>query len=146
MGVGGNGNLIPPKKGEVRNPKGKPKGTRNRKTIFKELLEQAALASVNKRQARALSSSDEDVIDLPQQTVADQVAASLLISAIGGDVAAARELMDSGFGKLTDKLENMHSFNKMGSVEAKVSDKEGDKSVSLSFDVGSEPQHETQEE
>ena len=28
-GVGGNGNLIPVKKGEVRNPKGKPKGTKD---------------------------------------------------------------------------------------------------------------------
>lgn len=31
-------NLIPAKKGEVRNPKGKPKGTRNKSTIFKEAL------------------------------------------------------------------------------------------------------------
>ena len=31
-------NIIPPKKGEVRNPKGKPKGTKNKSTIFKEML------------------------------------------------------------------------------------------------------------
>ena len=33
-----NENLIPAKPGEVRNPKGKPKGTRNRATILREVL------------------------------------------------------------------------------------------------------------
>ena len=32
-------NLIPPKKGEVRNPKGKPKGTLNSKTVIRKWLE-----------------------------------------------------------------------------------------------------------
>lgn len=32
-------NLIPAKKGEVRNPKGKQKGTKNFKTIYKKYLE-----------------------------------------------------------------------------------------------------------
>jgi hypothetical protein len=31
-------NLIPAKKGEVRNPKGKPKGTKNFKTLYKRYL------------------------------------------------------------------------------------------------------------
>lgn len=43
MGKGVNGNLIPPKKGEVRNPNGKPKGTRNLSTIIKGLLEEGEL-------------------------------------------------------------------------------------------------------
>jgi hypothetical protein len=34
-----NQNLKPVQPGEVRNPKGKPKGTRNRSTIAKEVLE-----------------------------------------------------------------------------------------------------------
>lgn len=37
-GVGVNGNLIPPKKGEVRNPKGKPKGTKHLSTWIQEML------------------------------------------------------------------------------------------------------------
>lgn len=38
MGVGVNGNLIPPKKGEVRNPKGKPKGTKHLSTWIQEMM------------------------------------------------------------------------------------------------------------
>lgn len=38
MGVGYNGNLIPPVKGEIRNPKGKPKGTKHMSTWIKEML------------------------------------------------------------------------------------------------------------
>lgn len=38
MGVGVNGNLIPAKKGEVRNPKGKPKGTKHISTWIQEML------------------------------------------------------------------------------------------------------------
>lgn len=134
-------NLIPPKKGEVRNPNGRPKGSRNRATIYRELLEQAALSKYKKAQAKALLGEDAKEDDLKQKSIADQVVASLLVSALRGDVSAAKELMDSGFGKLTDKLENMHSFNKMGEVEAKISDGESKQSVKLSFEVGSEPKH-----
>lgn len=38
MGVGVNGNLIPPKKGEVRNPGGKPKGTLHLSTHIQNAL------------------------------------------------------------------------------------------------------------
>ena len=37
-GVGGNGNLIPPVKGERRNPNGRPLGQRNYSTIYREAL------------------------------------------------------------------------------------------------------------
>ena len=37
--AGVNNNLIPPKKGEVRNPKGKPKGTIHIKTLAKNIFE-----------------------------------------------------------------------------------------------------------
>lgn len=38
MGKGVNGNLIPPVKGEVRNPKGKPKGTIHLSTHIQNML------------------------------------------------------------------------------------------------------------
>lgn len=38
MGVGNNNNLIPPKPGEVRNPKGKPKGTIHLSTHIQNML------------------------------------------------------------------------------------------------------------
>ena len=147
----GHNNLIPPVKGEVRNPNGRGKGVRNRATIFKEMLEQAALASINKKQAQALAptADGEQPIVLEQKTIADQVVTALLISALSGDVAAARELLDSGYGKLTDNVNNTHSFTKMGTIEAAVDGKIIDgtaKSVPLSFDVGSPPLHEALEE
>lgn len=42
-GVGLNGNLIPPKKGEVRNPKGRGKGSKNLSTLIKHILEEGNL-------------------------------------------------------------------------------------------------------
>lgn len=42
MGKGVNGNLIPPVKGEIRNPHGRP-GTRNLSTILKHMLEDGEL-------------------------------------------------------------------------------------------------------
>lgn len=39
MGKGRNGNLIPPVKGEVRNPNGKPKGTIHIKTLAKRIFD-----------------------------------------------------------------------------------------------------------
>ena len=79
-----NKNLKPVKKGEILNPKGKPKGARNRSTIFRELMDAARAGYVD-------------------QTNADAVVAALLVSALSGDVSAARELFDSSFGKNVDE-------------------------------------------
>ncbi len=145
MGVGGNGNLIPPKKGEVRNPKGRGKGVRNRQTIFKEMLERVAFKEITKKQSTELS-QDGELIE--QGTVADQVAAAVLIQALKGDIPAAREIMDSGYGKLTDKLDNLHSFTAMGRVTATLSTGEGEEekeAIALSFDVGGDPLHDKED-
>jgi hypothetical protein len=98
--------------GQSGNPKGKLKGTRNRSTIVREWLE-----------ARATQGEGQ---------VVDQLVRALIQKAAQGDVAAFKELMDSGFGKLTDKLESQHTFTQMGHVSV-------DGSV-LSFDVGDTPQ------
>lgn len=77
-------NLIPAKPGEVRNPKGKPKGTRNRSTIVREALE-AILAGTD-------------------QQVVDGITAAAIAKALTGDIPAFKELMDSGYGKNPDSL------------------------------------------
>lgn len=77
-------NLIPAKKGEVRNPKGKPKGTRNRSTIVREIIE-------------AILDGD--------QTVADSMTKAVVAKAMNGDVQAWDKLMDSAYGKVVDKSE-----------------------------------------
>jgi hypothetical protein len=116
-------NLIPAQKGEVRNPKGKPKGCRNRATIFKELLAQVAEGG--------------------KGTNADAVAAALLSRALKGDVAAIREILDSAYGKITEKVESTHSFTKMGDIVAvpagvSIADSRT-KGTALEFDIGENP-------
>lgn len=78
-------NLIPAKPGEVRNPNGRGKGNRNRSTIVREALE-AILAGTD-------------------QQVVDGITAAAIAKAMTGDIAAFKELMDSGYGKNPDKTE-----------------------------------------
>lgn len=87
-------NITPPVKGEVRNPKGKPKGTRNRATIYREVLEIAAKAN-----GIAIDTLP------PDADMATAIAYSIAMKAYtDGDVAAAREAFDSAFGKNADVL------------------------------------------
>lgn len=101
-------NLKSWKKGQSGNPKGKPKGTRNRSTIVRELLEAKA------------TDGDGQVVD--------QVIRALIAKAMRGDVAAVRELMDSAYGKIQDEIEAGITYNLMPSIK-----KGGKPSV---FDVG----------
>ena len=136
-----NENLTPFKKGTINNPKGRPKGVRNRATIVKEML---ALAGLKKHQDKMKAVFGKEV---PKDlTVVDQMTAVMVAKALSGDVSAYRELMDSGFGKLTDKVDNMHSFTKMGRVEAQLIDEKKEETVDLTFDVGDTPLHEAKEE
>jgi len=89
-----NDNLKPPKKGEVRNPKGKPKGTRNRATIVREWLDTVC----------EFTNPITDKIE--KKTLADQITIALIGKARNGDVQAYKELMDSGFGKIKDTVEH----------------------------------------
>ncbi len=107
-------NLMPPwKKGESGNPKGRPKGSRNRSTIVKEWLE-----------AKATDGEAGQVVD--------QLVRSLIVKASSGDVSAFKELMDSAYGKNTDKQEVEHSYTQMGSVTVSS----GNEVKELVFDVG----------
>lgn len=121
-------NLIPAKKGEVRNPHGRPKGSKNRSTIVREILEHAALSKYKKAQKEAIGE------DLGAQSIAEQMTSALVIKAMSGDVAAFKELMDSGYGKLLDKVENTHKFQAMGRVTHQIEGK--DEVEALEFDVG----------
>lgn len=93
-GKGVNGNLIPPVAGEVRNPNGRPKGSRNRSTILRELMD-----------------IDIDGVDL--RGISDKYKVEVLVNqalvkkAIDGDINAIKELQDTLYGKLTDKKEHV---------------------------------------
>lgn len=127
-------NLIPAKPGEVRNPKGKPKGTKNRATIFKEFLELKA-AKVNFKSLDAES--------LPDGMTLEQAMHFKMIDNVisAGDTAAFKEIQDTLHGKITDKVETTHSFAQMGKVEVKHTSGSSDAipaTVELKFDIGSE--------
>jgi hypothetical protein len=80
-------------KGQSGNPKGKPKGSRNRSTIAREWLEMA------EKFHNPISQKDEV---LEQQ---DIITLALINRAKDGDVSAYKELMDSAYGKAIQKNE-----------------------------------------
>ena len=87
-------NLIPAKKGEIRNPRGRGKGVRNRATIVKEWL------MVEQKFKNPLTGQEEIL------SQADIMTLAVINKARKGDVIAFRELMDSGFGKNQEIVKN----------------------------------------
>ena len=81
------------------------------------MLELATLKKIGKSQKEALLTEGGE---LEQRTIADQVAAALMLKALSGDVSAARELFDSAYGKITDKVGAKHSYTQMGRVTANM--------------------------
>lgn len=96
-------NLIPAKKGEVRNPNGRPKGSRNRSTIARKWLE-AMEAHTNPITGQVEQLSQEDIITLAQ-----------LHKARKGDSAGYRNMMDSAYGSpdqnITTQNETKHNLS-----------------------------------
>jgi hypothetical protein len=83
-----NENLTPFTSKDGNNPPpgtGRPKGVRNRATIYRRWL---------------------DVMDDAGLTEADKVALAAIKKALDGDVSAIKEVFDSGFGKVPDKVDN----------------------------------------
>lgn len=87
-------NIIPPKKGEIRNPNGRPSGSKNRKTLLKKWLELSAdvLAPITNAKFEG--------------TVEDAVYIALVKKALDGDVNAIKEISDTMYGKLKDSMEH----------------------------------------
>ena len=86
-------NLIPPKKGEIRNPKGKPKGTLNLKTLIRKVLDKE--------------------IDIDDPLIKNSKTKKRIIEAglekqakrwMDGDNTAGKDLLDRYFGKAKDNL------------------------------------------
>ena len=86
-------NLIPAQKGEVRNPAGRPKGSKNRSTIARQWLE------VNQNLKNPLTGEQETMSQEDLMTLA------LIKKAREGDVAAYKALMDSGYGAPLQQVE-----------------------------------------
>jgi hypothetical protein len=90
-------NIIPPKKGEIRNPKGKPVGTLNRSTILKRWI------SANSKIKNPETNKEEF------GTVEDAIALALIKRGLSGDVQAIKEIYDTLYGKITEKSNIEHS-------------------------------------
>ena len=91
----------PFKKGESGNPSGREKGSKNRSTIAKYWLE------VYQDSKNPITGGNENLSQEDLMTLA------LIKKAIGGDVNAYKALMDSGYGSLTQSIEqnNTHTMN-----------------------------------
>jgi len=86
------------KPGESGNPKGYPIGVPNRSTVFK-------------RWASLVSKSNNELTGLKEDlTEEDLVVIKLFVEAKNGNVIAAREVLDSLYGKATEKIESNHTF------------------------------------
>jgi hypothetical protein len=86
--IKGQENLIPAKKGEIRNPKGKPKGTKNLKTLIREVLD-ATDVQINGKKVKA----DYAIV------------AKLVQTALQGNLKAVEMIHDRMEGKPTQKQE-----------------------------------------
>ena len=86
-------NLIPAKKGDVRNPKGKAPGTKNRATILRKWID---VTTKVKDPATGKETTG---------TIEDEIKLALIIKAKSGDVAAIKEIDDTLYGKIKEQTE-----------------------------------------
>lgn len=89
-------NLKPFKKGQSGNPKGRPEGARNFKTILEEIF--SVLADQE-------TSQELKTINPKIKTNEDLFAAKLFYDAMNGDSASKNIIIDRYYGKMTDKLD-----------------------------------------
>ena len=86
-------NLRPAKKGEVRNPNGRPKGSRNRSTIAREWLEVTQFIT-NPITGEKEKLEQQDIMPL-----------GIIKKARDGDVNAYKALMDSAYGQPLQQIQ-----------------------------------------
>lgn len=86
-------NLKPFPKGQSGNPEGRPEGARNRSTLLKELL--------------ATVSEFHNPLTLRKESaeLEEQILIALIARATRGNVIAIREILDTVYGKVTEKKE-----------------------------------------
>tara|TARA_R110001606_G_scaffold316908_1_gene463673 strand:+ start:289 stop:627 length:339 start_codon:yes stop_codon:yes gene_type:complete len=91
-----NENLNPIKKGEIRNPNGRPKGSKNRSTVVKELLETIL------HKQNPIDEFDER----KEFTAEEMIVAKHIRQAMEGDVQSAKLILDSAYGTPKQTVEN----------------------------------------
>jgi len=101
-------NLIPPKKGEIRNPNGRPKGIPNTKTRLKRLLE------LEQSIKNPVTGKDE------MFTVAEQMDLAMISKARKGDVRAYNALIDRLEGKAQSSVDLTSNGETLGALDATI--------------------------
>lgn len=91
--AGVNDNLRPAKKGEVRNPKGKPKGTLNSKTILRRFL------SLEENIRNPVTGSDE------KMSVLEVLYLKQIAKARNGDLPSFKEVVDRFEGRAQQNVD-----------------------------------------
>ncbi len=122
--MAGSDNLTPWQPGQSGNPKGKPKGSRNRETIVREILEATMMGETVSGLKHHMP-----VVEAMVHAVAAKVLAD-------GNVQGLHELLNSAYGKLTDKVENAHTFQKMETIKIGTDAIENQPEKPLTFDIG----------
>lgn len=89
----GHENLIPPKKGEVRNPNGRPKGALSTKTILLKYLS-TEINGKNPFTGKTEEFTLAEVLNLKQ-----------IERAMNGDLASYKEIFDRAEGKITTHID-----------------------------------------
>lgn len=102
-------NLKPAKKGEVRNPNGRPKGSKNRATIARQILGMSA--TMPKEVFDRIKKIYPSVADT--MTVEEVATLTLITRAImNGDHRAYKAVMDSAYGQPKQVIETDDITNK----------------------------------
>lgn len=97
--AGVNDNLIPPVKGEIRNPKGKPKGTKHLSTIIRDVLE-------NLDWSKTTLKNKDELQKLYGKNGWKAIVYVATTKAMAGDPQAMKWLAENGFGKHVDVTTN----------------------------------------
>jgi len=97
-------NLQPPEKGEVRNPNGRPVGSKNTKTILERFL------NLEMKQKNPFTQEIEDM------TVLELMNLKQIANALEGDLAAFKEIIDRHEGKVMQKTDVTSGGDKIQST------------------------------
>ncbi len=115
---------IGPKKGEVRNPKGRPRGIMDRKTAFAWLLNDATIAEImgiDEKKAEEYARK----IGVPKHINRAQMLTAVAYSkAIKGDLKAAEMIFDGVFGKTEQAVKHGGDADNPIKVFHKIDDAE----------------------
>jgi hypothetical protein len=92
-------NNKPFKKGESGNPNGRPKGSRNKSTMYRDILE------IMESMTNPLTG------DVQNLSLAERLIIVQALKGLDGDFNAYRDLMDSAYGKNPDTAKVDHTTN-----------------------------------